>query len=166
MKLRWVKNTKHVESIWDCLNEDDRRMAFISLQPGYSNRGHFMGMVEIGGIDSDDGWPNYYMRLDRAQDEILAFLEWRLGKIRCIQPHGGETLPRDERLDRDLLLYGQAFEDITVGRILDPNAIVVHGAPGPKIEKPAEPVPFVHYDTADGRCGLCGRQDCGGNCFK
>ena len=32
-----------------------------------------------------------------------------------------------------------------------------------KLSKPGE---FVHYDSSQGHCGLCGRLTCTGSCFK
>ena len=50
----------------------------------YCDRGHWKGLIHaICDLDSQDGWPNYYMSLDRAQAEIEAFLLWRLFHVRC-----------------------------------------------------------------------------------
>lgn len=176
----WVKDKGVIEHCWNCIDVDtNERLAFITQQADYQNRGHFMGMVDIEGIGPDDSWPNYYMRWDHAMSEIAAFLDWRLNKVRCEQPpaclEGIQADPKSTfwddaqktRIEVDLEMYGIAFKSKKTGEALDPKDIVVFTKkPDLKAAKTAGPTKFVHYDTAGGRCGLCGRQDCSGGCFK
>lgn len=81
--MKWIYDPKW--DVWNLLGPEGVRLAFITRRNSYCDRGHFLGHVEIGGLDSQDGWPNYYMRLDRAQEEIIDFLNWRLHKKRTEQ---------------------------------------------------------------------------------
>lgn len=59
-------------------------IAWIDARPAYCDRGNWKGMVEsVPDLDSQDGWPNYYMSLERAKVEVHDFLMWRLFKVRC-----------------------------------------------------------------------------------
>ena len=60
-------------------------VAWIESRPHYCNRGHYKGMVDLpdAGLDHQDGFPRYYMSLQRAKDELEAFIEWRVHKIRA-----------------------------------------------------------------------------------
>lgn len=65
-------------------DRDGHLLASIESRPMYCDRGHWKGLIHaICDLDSQDGWPNYYMSLDRAQAEIEAFLLWRLFHVRC-----------------------------------------------------------------------------------
>lgn len=134
----WVKNESVVEHCWDCVDvSTGERLAFITQQADYQDRGHFMGMVDIPGVGKDDSWPNYYMRWDRAMSEITAFLDWRLNKTPCEQlPTCVEELTvnpistfrdiEETQVSRNLEMYGIAFKNVKTGQVLDPNDIVVY----------------------------------------
>jgi hypothetical protein len=57
----------------------------IQRRPAYCDRGNFLANVELkeGGdhlrlwLDSADGWPRYYMNLDRAKAEIEDWMKKR-----------------------------------------------------------------------------------------
>lgn len=56
-----------------------KRLAFIVRCPPYCDRGHWQAAVEnIPDIDSQDGFPRYYMNLERALDEMTSWLNWRI----------------------------------------------------------------------------------------
>ena len=57
------------------------RDAFVWLgpRPPYCDRGHWYAGVEgIATIDAADGFPRYYMDLERAKAELAEWLVWRL----------------------------------------------------------------------------------------
>lgn len=57
--------------------------AFIGLRPAYCDRGHYQFNCDGPfGFDGSDSFPRYYMDLQRAKDEVVAFLNWRIYKIR------------------------------------------------------------------------------------
>jgi len=76
---KWVHNDEY-DDVWD-LMDGDTRLADICPRPAYCDRGHWLGNVEIPGLDNADMWPNYYMSLQRAKDEIRDFLKWRIYQI-------------------------------------------------------------------------------------
>jgi len=84
-KFEWIQNPEY-PTTWDCFDEKGQRVAYLSERPTYCDRGHFLGNVEIGGLDSEDCWPNYYMDFERAKNEIISFLLWRLYKISSPKP--------------------------------------------------------------------------------
>ena len=92
MELTWVKDDSvKLEDCWNCIDENGKVLAWITKRNYYCDRGHYKGMVDIPGIDAADSWPNYYMKFDRAKDEIIDFLKWRLKKIPA-EPHD----PKDD----------------------------------------------------------------------
>ena len=87
VQYNWVRNTDPpaIEECWDLLDEDGQRVAFLVRRPPHCNRGHWMGNVEcVTDLDRLDSWPNYYMSFERAKEEIVAFLRWRMDKIPCM----------------------------------------------------------------------------------
>ncbi len=65
---------------------DDTLLAWIITRPSYCDRGHYQAQIEFSPgnpIDSADGMPCYYMRLDTAKQEIKDKLLWRVCKIRA-----------------------------------------------------------------------------------
>jgi hypothetical protein len=53
--------------------------AHLSIKPNAGYRGHYLADVEgIGSIDIFDGFPRYYMSLERAKAEMREWLLWRL----------------------------------------------------------------------------------------
>ncbi len=86
----WVMNRQHTHGgviLWDLLDSHagERMVAWIESRPHYCDRGHWKGMVELPDVDLDhqDGFPRYYMLLERAQAEIMDFVNWRLHRIRA-----------------------------------------------------------------------------------
>jgi hypothetical protein len=59
---------------------------WIQKRPAYCDRGHYVGNINgifdpvtgINSIDHQDGFPRYYMNLDRAKAELEEWLQWRL----------------------------------------------------------------------------------------
>jgi hypothetical protein len=52
---------------------------WLTKRPAYCDRGHWQANVEgIATIDPADSFPRYYMSLDVAKIEMMAWLEWRL----------------------------------------------------------------------------------------
>ena len=73
----------HVQT-HDLRDHEGHLLAWAQSRPHYCDRGHWKGVIEIPcGLDSQDGWPNYYMSLKRAKTEVEAFLRWRLFQVRC-----------------------------------------------------------------------------------
>ena len=66
------------------LYEGDRMLAWIQKRPNYCDRGHWQLNVEgVTDLDDADRFPRYYMRLEVAKAETIAFLAWRLHKWRA-----------------------------------------------------------------------------------
>lgn len=78
---QWVESKKH-KNTWDLLNTDGNMVAYITPRPHYCDRGHYLGNIELPGLDAGDNWPNYYTQLTRAKDEIMDFVLWRVHQIR------------------------------------------------------------------------------------
>jgi hypothetical protein len=52
---------------------------WIVKRPDYCDRGHYMADVAgISSIDAQDGFPRYYMDLERAKAEMVDWVQWRL----------------------------------------------------------------------------------------
>ena len=69
--------------LWDLLH-GSKMIAWIESRPHYCDRGHWKAMTDIPcGIDHQDGFPRYYMRLEIAKQEIEDFLMWRLHQVRA-----------------------------------------------------------------------------------
>ncbi len=59
-------------------------LAWIQARPHYCDRGHWKLNVEVAcGLDGQDAFPRYYMRLEVAKQEAEDFLMWRLHKVRA-----------------------------------------------------------------------------------
>lgn len=80
---RWIEKTDpDYREIWgkDC-------MIILQARPRYCDRGNFLAMIfvidpaSVGArdlsLDGADGWPRYYMDLDRGKLEIEAWLKKR-----------------------------------------------------------------------------------------
>jgi hypothetical protein len=53
----------------------------IEPRPHSDHRGHYLADVEgIGSIDVFDGFPRYFMSLERAKAEMREWLLWRLAQ--------------------------------------------------------------------------------------
>lgn len=89
MSWSWRKNAEYrgVIELYD--DATGRMLAWIGQRPPYCDRGHFQANVEcVPDLDSQDGWPRYYMHLEVARRETVDFLRWRLLKERA-SPHDG-----------------------------------------------------------------------------
>ncbi len=52
---------------------------WIAVRPPYCDRGHYVGNVgNVPDIDAADGFPRYFMDLERAKLELAEWLQWRL----------------------------------------------------------------------------------------
>jgi hypothetical protein len=51
-------------------------------RPSYCDRGRWMFRCDLPDLDHADGFPRYYMDLERAKDEIVAWFAWRLWRRR------------------------------------------------------------------------------------
>lgn len=88
---KYVVN-KPIEWITDefgCLNahlEDSEGRdvhVFIQRRPEYCDRGHYSLNIDGAlGLDDQDRFPRYFMSLENAKSEAIAFLNWRMWKIR------------------------------------------------------------------------------------
>jgi hypothetical protein len=66
---------------WELIDGDV--LAWIEKRAGHCDRGHYVANVTgIESIDSQDGFPRYYMSLERAKDEMREWLAWRLRRER------------------------------------------------------------------------------------
>ena len=83
MQIEW-KQDPEFTGTWNAYNDDGARVAFVCKRPSYCDRGHYHAGIEIliEGMDVQDGFPRYYMRLETAKDEIERFLNWRIEKVR------------------------------------------------------------------------------------
>ena len=54
----------------------------LEARPHYCDRGRWMFRCDLPDLDGADGFPRYYMDLERAKDEIVAWLNWRLWRRR------------------------------------------------------------------------------------
>ena len=53
----------------------------LSPRPPYCDRGPWYGQAwGIPSLDGEDGFPRYYMDLQRAKDEMKEWLIWRLAR--------------------------------------------------------------------------------------
>ena len=53
---------------------------YLEPRPTYCDRGNWIAKIDalpIVNIDGADGWPRYYFDFDRAQSEIVAWMEKR-----------------------------------------------------------------------------------------
>ena len=66
------------------LFDGDRMLAWIQKRPYYCDRGHWMFNCNVPGLDGQDSFPRYFMRLETAKQEAVEFLNWRLNKIPAI----------------------------------------------------------------------------------
>ena len=83
LPFQWVEDTAYSQGmLWNLFDANGTLLAWLHRRPAYCDRGHFLGHIDIEcGLDGQDGWPNYYMSLDRGRKEIEAFCKWRLLKI-------------------------------------------------------------------------------------
>lgn len=64
-------------------------------RPHYCDRGHWVGNV-LGPelyIDHQDGFPRYFMDLERAQTEMVDWLKWRLQRAGICHKNGNAEKP-------------------------------------------------------------------------
>jgi hypothetical protein len=55
----------------------------IEHRPAYCDRGHYVAKVfGLEDVDWADGFPRYFMNLDRAKLEMMEWLVWRLNSIK------------------------------------------------------------------------------------
>ena len=82
----WKENEQHSScdhQLHD-LMDDDTMIAWVESRPSYCDRGHWKMMVDAPcGLDGQDGFPRYFMRLEVAKQEAEDFLMWRLHKVRA-----------------------------------------------------------------------------------
>ncbi len=91
MNLDWTYDPEW--DVWNLKDDGGRLWGWITKRNSYCDRGHFLGNVEIGGMNEQDSRPNYFMRLDRAMEEIKDFVLWRVAKIRTEQiDHNGDPI--------------------------------------------------------------------------
>lgn len=60
-------------------------LAWIHHRPHYCDRGHWQVGVEafaVHGLDGQDAFPRYFMRLETAKQELAEFMAWRVYKVR------------------------------------------------------------------------------------
>lgn len=67
---------------WITAQIADYTVAYLRTRPQYCDRGHFMVVCDLPGLDGADGFPRYYMSKETAVRETEAFLRWRLWKER------------------------------------------------------------------------------------
>lgn len=76
--LRWTYNEQW--SYW-ALMKGDVEMITLEKRPAYCDRGHWyakpLGLPALW-IDAQDGFPRYYMNLERAKAELSEWLQWKL----------------------------------------------------------------------------------------
>jgi hypothetical protein len=58
-------------------------VAYLEKRAAYCDRGHWWVKCFLPGIDVQDGFPRYYMNESIAKLETIAWLNWRLWKIRA-----------------------------------------------------------------------------------
>jgi hypothetical protein len=84
----WEQNPHTIPAVYELI-DGKKILAWIEAQPRYSNRGHWKAVIEcVTDLDQHDSWPNYYMSFERAREEVVAFLKWRLYKVRCPDQKG------------------------------------------------------------------------------
>lgn len=82
MELVWkLYPDSRSPQLWE-LFDGVTMVAWIEQRNNYCDRGHWKGMSDLPGLDSQDMWPNYYMSLGRAKAELEDFTKWRLLKER------------------------------------------------------------------------------------
>jgi hypothetical protein len=64
----------------NCMLDDGKVLAWVEMRPPYCDRGHWKVNCELPDIDSQDGFPRYYMNREIAISETEAFLRWRMFK--------------------------------------------------------------------------------------
>lgn len=84
-RLEWTVNPHHrmLELKFKSATGSDCSV-YLSQRQGYCDRGHFQVNINMPGyfIDYADGFPRYYMSLQRAKEEVIDFLKWRMFKVR------------------------------------------------------------------------------------
>jgi hypothetical protein len=88
--LRRLQEAGPKEITWDKIPHydyinvsiDGTVVAVLEVRPQYCDRGHFSVKCFLPDIDSQDGFPRYYMSEEVARAETEAFLKWRIWKIR------------------------------------------------------------------------------------
>ena len=87
---KWSYDEKY--SVWDLTEGSGLRIAHIEKRPSYCDRGHWIARIEIPcDLDRADSWPNYYMSINKAKEEVFDFLQWRLFKVTNYQEFENET---------------------------------------------------------------------------
>ena len=72
--ITWYFNDQ--DNYWQCALGHAR--VTIERRPPYCDRGHWIAKVfGIADIDHQDGFPRYYMDLERAKAEMAEWLDWR-----------------------------------------------------------------------------------------
>lgn len=84
-RIHWVHRKDSLSDNWNLIDDTGRIIAWVERRPENCDRGHWKGCVDVGDLNIQDGWPNYYMDLGRAMQEIVAFLHWRLDKIPALE---------------------------------------------------------------------------------
>jgi len=63
--------------------------------PSHSPRGHFWGNIEgLPAISAADGFPRFYMKLQRGKNDLREWLLWRLNCLEQSDPKAFEALKR------------------------------------------------------------------------
>ncbi len=75
----WMYHTQY--KTWELKNGEEM-LCWIEARNSYCDRGHYIGKMNIAGLDHADFWPTYYMEFEAAKTEMEKFLKWRLYKHR------------------------------------------------------------------------------------
>jgi hypothetical protein len=101
MRMMHWKLDQSANETWNLFDTDTGQMlAWIDRRPEYCDRGHWCARIEIGDLDVQDGWPNYYMDLETAMREVVSFLYWRLDKLPMAQERMTEREATMRSLDQ------------------------------------------------------------------
>lgn len=70
-------------------------IGWIEPRNHYCDRGHWKINIDLPGIDSQDGFPRYFMSREVAVAETEAFLRWRLWGQRTVDKASPKSQPSD-----------------------------------------------------------------------
>lgn len=78
---QWEKNPTYID-LYELRDEGCRLLGWAHKRPHYCDRGHWQVVVHVPGLDVQDAFPRYFMRLSTARQELVEFLAWRLHRER------------------------------------------------------------------------------------